>query len=513
MILGTIAKTREAMTMRSTRILLMITAIAHAVTAFADEACHNLYRMTDISWAVEPGFSVAADDSNPEHCRLRGVVNRAIRVEVRMPTRDWNGRIMFSTVGGAAGSIGDTTSLLSRGFAMASTDTGHEGQTMEFLSQPEATIDYAYRGVHLATLFTKAVVEQYYGQPINYSYLNGCSNGGRAALMEALRFPTDYDGIIAGAPAFQFAEFASWMIGGTRQQEKHPLTRTAMTVLDENSRRACDSLDGVTDGVINDPRLCTEERLELEKLVCASGQTSNCLTPGQVETARYMYADQYDASGQLVSPGVLPGAEAAGDWEFWMLENKLLGSESLIGGMADTLAQLMRHEPEFDITQFDPNNDRDQLAPAMAVTDVQTADLKDFAANGGKLIMYQGWNDYPLRPQRAINYLAAAEEQHGGATKTGEFFRLFMVPGMVHCAAGPGAWVADYVEPLVKWRETGEAPDRIEARTGMKRFSLDRARQPAVSDDDFSRPLCPYPALARYDGKGDPNLSENFSCR
>ena len=499
--------------MTSTRIVLIIAAISQSITAFANENCHNLYKMTDLSWAVEPGFLVSADANNPEHCRLRGVVNRAIRVEVRMPTRGWNGRIMFSTVGGGAGSIGDTTSLLNRGFAMASTDTGHEGQTMEFMSQPEATIDYAYRGVHLATLFSKSVVEQYYGKPIQYSYLNGCSNGGRAALMEAIRFPNDYDGIIAGAPAFEFAEFASWMIGAARQQERSPLTREAMTLLDDNSRRACDSLDGVKDGVINDPRLCTEERLELDKLVCPSGQTSNCLTAGQVDTARYMYADQFDGSGQMVSPGVLPGAEAAGDWEFWMLKNPLLGSESLIGGMADTLALLMRHEPEFDITEFDPNNDRTQLAPAMAVTDVQTANLRDFAANGGKLMMYQGWNDYPLRPQRAINYLAEAEEQNGGPAKTAEFFRLFMVPGMVHCAAGPGAWVADYVDPLVMWRETGIAPDRIVAKTGMKRFSLDRTRQPASSDDDFTRPLCPYPALARYNGTGDPNNSESFECR
>ena len=127
--------------------------------------------------------------------------------------------------------------------------------------------------------------------------------------------------------------------------------------------------------------------------------------------------------------------------------------------------------------------------------------------------MYQGWNDYPLRPQRAINYLEEAEEQHGGAAKTAEFFRLFMVPGMVHCAAGPGAWVADYVDPLVIWRENGEAPDRIEAKTGMKQFSLDRSQQPAASDEDFTRPLCAYPALARYNGNGDPNRSENFICR
>ena len=500
-------------TMKRARILLMTTVLAQSLTAFADDDCHNLYQLTDISWAVEPGFPVAADSSNPQHCRLRGVVNRAIRVEVRMPTQGWNGRIMFSAVGGGAGSIGDTTSLLGRGFAMASTDTGHEGQTMEFMSQPEATIDYAYRGVHLATLFTKTVVERYYGKPIDYSYLSGCSNGGRAALMEAIRFPKDYDGIIAGAPAFQFAEFWPWMIGAARQQEKHPLTREALTALDQNSRRACDSLDGVTDGVINDPRLCTDERLKLDNLVCKSGKTKNCLTLGQVDTAQYMYADQFDINGQLVSPGVLPGAEAAGDWEFWMLKSSLRGPESLIGGSANNLARLMRHEPGFNINEFDPNNDRAQLSPAMAATDVQTADLTNFYANGGKLIMYQGWNDYPLRPQRAISYLNKAEAQNGGAEKTGEFFRLFMVPGMVHCGAGPGAWVTDYVEPLINWRETGKAPDRIEAKTGMKRFSLDPSEQAATTDDEFTRPLCPYPALAQYNGRGDQRQSENFTCR
>ena len=492
---------------------LAVMALAQPFAALAEVPCHNLYRMTDLSWAVEPGYLMPAANQTPEHCRLRAVVNRAIRVEVRMPTQDWNGRIMFSTVGGGAGSIGDVTSLLARGFAMASTDTGHEGQDMTFLAQPEATIDYAYRGVHLATIFAKAAVHKFYGEPASYSYLSGCSNGGRAALMEAIRFPADYDGIIAGAPAFRFEEFASWMVGGSAQQAQHPLTVESMAVLDENSRRACDNLDGVEDGVINDPRLCTQERLDLDRLACAVGQTTPCLTPGQIETARYMYADQRDDQGHLVSPGVLPGAENAGDWAFWMLTNNMLGSESLIGSMDDTLSMLMRHESGFDIENFDPNNDRAQLAPAMAVTDVQTADLSEFEARGGKLIMYQGWNDYPLRPQRAIAYLEQAQGHHGGRQKTEEFFRLFMVPGMVHCAAGPGAWVADYVDPLVQWREQGDAPDRIEAKTGMKRFSMDRLQPYVPSEDDFTRPLCVYPELARYTGRGDNRSSENYACR
>ena len=478
----------------------------------SDQQCRNLYRLTDVSWAVEPGMVIAASDHTPAHCRLRGVVNRAIRVEVRMPVEGWNGRFMFSTVGGAAGSIGDTTSLLERGFAMASTDTGHEGQTMEFLMQPEAALDYAYRGVHLATLFAKAVITNYYDRDIAYSYLQGCSNGGRAALMEAVRFPTDYDGIIAGAPAFRFVEFASWMIGGTEQQLRHPLTEAALQVLDDNSRTACDALDGVTDGVVNDPRRCTQELLNLDALMCIEGQNENCLSKGQIETARYMYADQVDDQGNVVSPGVLPGAEAAGDWSFWMLPNDMLGSDSLIGGMKDTLAMMMRHDRSFDIEAYDPKNDRADLAEAGSIMDIQTADLSEFKAHGGKLLMYQGWNDYPLRPQRAISYLKEAESHHGGRRGTADFFRLFMVPGMVHCAAGPGAWVADYVDPLVRWREDGEAPDRIEAQTGATRFTL--VREDSDEDDvRFTRPLCPYPRLAQYRGRGDQTRSENFHCK
>lgn len=493
--------------------LIFLSTSYHGATYAADASdCRTLYRLTDLSWAVEPGMVMPATSGVPEHCRLRGVVNRAIRVEVRLPTENWNGRFMFSTVGGGAGSIGDTTSLLAKGFAMASTDTGHEGQSNEYLLQPEALLDYAYRGVHLATQFGKAVTQRYYGTGIDLSYLKGCSNGGRAALMEAIRFPDDYDGIIAGAPAFRFEEFGSWMVGGTKQQARHPLTDKALQVLDDNSSRACDDLDGVKDGVINDPRQCTQAMLQLDKLACPSESLNGCLSRGQIETARYMYADQHDADGNVVSPGVLPGAEGAGDWGFWMLENDLLGTENIIGGMSSTLANLMRHDPSFNIEDFDPNNDRAKLAEAASVMDVQTADLSEFKARGGKLIIYQGWNDYPLRPQRSISYLEEAESHHNGRKKTAEFFRLFMVPGMVHCQGGPGAWVADYVDPLVTWREEGKAPNRIEASSGQRVFSLQPVAD-AASVETFTRPLCAYPKLASYKGRGNTNETTNFECK
>ena len=520
-------------------ITLMALAAALALPATAGawiHQCHKLYRLTDLDHAIEPGIAVEATAEAPQYCRVRGVVNRAIRFEVTMPINicpedppedcawcescgAWNGRLMFSAVGGAAGTIGDTTSLLGRGFAMASTDTGHEAsEGNAYLAQPEALLDYAYRGVHLATQAAKRIVERYYQQEIQYSYLQGCSNGGRAALLEALRFPEDYDGIIAGAPAFRFQEFVSWMTAMQRAQAANPLTPEALRVLDNASREACDTLDGVEDGVIDDPRKCTDEVFDLNALACGADETEGCLTAGQIETARAVYADMVDADGKVVSPGVPPGAEAAGDWAAWMLPNEQFGGQSIIDSIGEMLTLLKRHDPTFDAEAFDPVADRGAIAAETAPLDVgdpglHLADLSEFESRGGKLLMYQGWNDWPLRPQRAIDYLAAIERSRGGAAQTAGFFRLFMVPGMVHCAGGPGAWQADYVNPLVAWREEGKTPTRIIAEqpgpVPMPHILPDEA---VAQERRFTRPLCPHPQFAKYKGRGDQNDASNFEC-
>lgn len=485
------------------RICILLGVLSGATAAGADVSkdCRNLYRMTDLSYAVEPGRVIGAAGTTPTHCRVRAVVNRAIQVEVRMPIEGWNGRFMFSTVGGNAGTIGDTRSLLGRGFAMASTDTGHTTADTEFLLQPEALLDYAYRGVHLATAFAKTTIKTFYGGDIEYSYLKGCSNGGRAALLEAIRFPDDYDGIIAGAPAFRFQEFMPWMIEVARRQERHPLDEDALQVLDDASRAACDSLDGVTDGVINDPRLCSEDVYDIDELACRVGQTEGCLSKGQIETARFIYQAQIDSAGDIVSPGVLPGAEGAGDWAFWMLPNAQRRT-SVIDGLSGGLRNYLK-DPDFDLDGFDTADDRALLDDMASYMDVQSADLTEFRERGGKLLMYQGWNDWPLRPQRAIEYLEEAQAVHGGPRETAEFFRLFMVPGMVHCRRGPGAWVTDYIDPLVKWREEGRAPDRIVAS---------RPAEDDGGDSGFTRPLCEYPKLAQYK-RGDLAHADSYECK
>lgn len=206
----------------------------------------------------------------------------------------------------------------------------------------------------------------------------------------------------------------------------------------------------------------------------------------------------------MVSPGVLPGAEAAGDWAFWILPNDVFGDgeNSLISGMGESIKTYLRKNPDFDLAEFDTANDRALLDDMGSFMDVQTSDLTEFRENGGKLLMYQGWNDWPLRPQRALDYLAQANLQNGGPEKTADFFRLFTVPGMTHCAQGPGAWIADYVDPLVNWRENNKAPDVI------------IASHPAEgSSPTFTRPLCVYPKLLKYKGRGDSTKASSFECR
>jgi feruloyl esterase len=421
-----------------------------------------------------------------------------------MPLNNWNGRFLMEGTGGASGYIADTTSELARGFAMSSTDTGHEGSDMAYSMQPEAALDYAFRGVHLIADLSKEIISTFYGREIDYSYYRGCSNGGRQGLIEATRYPSDFDGIVAGAPAFQIIrEFLLWTLNVDRAQQANPLYEDQLALLDDASRSACDGLDRVKDGVINDPRLCTADLYDPSKLLCKVGQDpSTCLSEGQLDTVQTHYTGLLDHDGTVVSPGLPPGAENAGDWKMWALPGALIPTtgetvDTSINGLATEMVKYwVYRDPAYNTNDFDLLADREDLARASAILDVNTADLSEFESRGGKILMYQGWNDYPLRPQRAIDYLDQVIAANGGAKKAAEFFRLFMVPGMLHCAGGPGAWQIDYLDPLVQWVENDEAP---EALIGTR------------PDGAFTRRHCAYPELAEY-RRGDPNEAASFHC-
>ena len=491
--------------------------------------CDQLYQLTDASQAVEPGVLIEASTSVPAHCRVRGVIDHTIRFEVTLPLEGWQGRLMFFPPGGLAGYLGDTTTLLDDGFAMATTDMGHEGQTPHFLENWHARIDYGFRSVHLATKLAKRIIDTFYGRPVEHSYLTSCSNGGRVAMIEAQRYPEDYDGILAGAPAMAWRESSPWGLAVVRAQSANPLTDESLVLLDANSRRRCDMLDGVPDGVIGDPRECTLERLDLDALRCEGDPSADCLTAGQLETATLIYRGVVDDGGQVLSPGVPPGAEAAGGWQYWVVGVPFMDPPSASEQMGGTVPHLFHGTPGFDVDQFDVVNDRQAISRETVSMDVPHGDFAGFRERGGKLIIYQGWNDFPIRPGVLHEYLQDAQERVGGPDAMASFSRLYMVPGMTHCMGGPGAWAADYLQALVDWVEEDQPPGRLTAThpgitqwfeafavpnslsAGWARAFLE-AGATKTGATRFTRPLCPYPQLAKYKGAGDHSDAANFEC-
>ena len=494
------------------------------------QQCDQLHQLTDSSNAIEPGVLIAARGETPAHCRVNGIIDGTIRFRVTMPIQGWTGRFMFLAPGGLAGVIGDTTSLLGEGFAMSTTDSGHEGPNdPSFYRDDHAKINFGFRSNHLTTVLSKRLIAEFYGREVEHAYLWGCSKGGHGALMEALRYPDDFDGIIAGAPAVDLVTgLLVSSVENMRRQQENPLTPDSVAVLEANTRRACDMLDGLADGVIGDPRKCSLEILELEKLECRAGQTADCLSAGQINTARGIYSGVTDDSGEVVVPGVYPGAELGGDFQLWVT-----GPVDFLEGTANELTSevvlaILHRQPGLTLETFNTVTGITDLAEAAAAVHLPPPDFRRFVDSGGKLIVYNGWHDMPCRA-RVLEEFYARAIQLNGADTVQQFMRVFMVPGMVHCFGGPGAWAADYTEAMVNWVENDVEPNRIIATYPGKYTFLEA--QVAIGDgghnwseaiieagrktgaSQFTRPLCPYPQYARYNGSGDPDDAANFTCK
>ncbi|MYG12807.1 MAG: tannase/feruloyl esterase family alpha/beta hydrolase [Gammaproteobacteria bacterium] len=530
-------KQRGCPTMQK-RLLCFVLLAGMALSTAADASsradspqarCDGLYRLTDESQAVNPGVLVAASGDTSAHCRVDGTIDGTIRFRVTMPIEGWTGRLMFNAPGGLAGVIGDTTSLLDEGFAMATTDSGHDGPNdPSFYRDDNAKINFGFRSNHLTAVLAKRIIAEFYGRDVEHAYLWGCSKGGHGALMEALRYPDDFDGIIAGAPAVDLVTgLLSSSIENARRQQRHPLTLEAVAVLEANTRRACDMLDGLADGLIGDPRQCTVERLELDKLECPAGRAADCLTAGQIETARGIYTGVTDASGEVVVPGVYPGAELGGDFQLWVTGPVDFLDSTANELTADVAANILHRQPGFSLDSFDTVAGMADLAEAAAAVHLPPPDFSRFMASGGKLIAYNGWHDMPCRAKALEDFYEEARRLTG-AEAVDDFMRVFMVPGMVHCLGGPGAWAADYLQAIVDWVEKDQAPDRIIAQhpgdfTFMEgqvaiagaEVSWSEAILKAGAEagaNPFTRPLCPYPQFAKYNGSGDVNDAGSFVC-
>ena len=419
-------------------------------------------------------------------------------MEVWTPVSGWNGKFLAVGNGGLEGviSYADMGVALARGYAVASTNGGHDGRfdDASFASgHPERLIDFGYRAVHEMTAKAKAIIAAYYGNAPNRSYWNGCSTGGRQALMEAQRFPADFDGLIAGAPANYLTHLLAqslWIAQAVHKDDasyippnKYALIHTA--VLD-----ACDTLDGVKDGVLEDPTRCKFDPTVLE---CKGPDTPACLTSPQVEATRKIYtAARNPRTKQQIYPPLEPGSELG--WAF-----KAGPQPSSIAISYWRYAVFKNPHWDYKTFNFDSDvalGDRIENANENAMN----PDLKSFFGHGGKLLQYHGWSDPAISPGNSINYYKSVLDMMGGASKVNESYRLFMVPGMAHCGGGDGPDQLDPITALEQWVEKSKVPDQIIAS---------RVRE---GKTERTRPLCPYPKVATYKGTGSTDDAANFWC-
>ena len=434
----------------------------------------------------------------PAFCRvaatLKPTADSEIKIEVWLPAANWNNDLESVGNGAWAGTIGFAAmaTAVAAGFAATSTDTGHTGGSVTFVvGHPEKLVDFEYRAVHEMTVAAKAITAGYYGQAAKHSYFNGCSTGGRQALTEAQRFPGDYDGIIAGdADVSATRVHAAQLFAGqtAHASEAAYIPPANYAALHKGALDACDALDGVKDGVIEDPTRC---KFDPSVVACKDAAGPTCLTPAQVETARKTYAGAH--AGKAMLWGMEPGSESG-----WA---SLSGPQPL-GIALDTYQYLVFNDPKWDYRTLDPAKDVPAAEKAIGATmNATDPNLKPFFSHGGKLLMYHGWADPGIPPMFSVEYFKSVVEKDGGAKKAATDIRLFMVPGMGHCAGGDGPNTFNSMTALSQWVEQGHAPEQIVA-SHAARGQVDR-----------TRPLCPYPQTAVYKGSGSTDQAENFSCK
>jgi feruloyl esterase len=447
----------------------------------------------------------------PAFCRVSATTKPAIRFEVWLPLHNWNGKFQGVGNGGTAGIISYRALALAlrRGYAAAGTDTGHintpPGNGFDStwaLHHPELVADFGYRGLHLTTVNGKQIAQAFYGKGPTHAYYVGCSKGGEQGLMEAERFPDDYDGLLVGDPANNWTRHYAgahlWYSIATLKDPESYIPASKVPLLANAVLAACDANDGIVDGVLDDPRQC---RFDPAVLTCKAGQpTSACFTPKQVKAIKEIWSGAHDSHGNLIYPGLLPGGEAgSGGWSSWITGNKPFAAthwKAASGFFQDMVFE----DPAYNALDFNYDTDMmTALAKTSQALDATNPDLRPLERRGGKLILYHGWSDPDISPLNTINYYNQVQAVVG--KDTSQFLRLFMVPGMHHCGGGPGPNQFDGLSALEEWVEDGIAPDRI-----LAFHTVDGAV-------DRSRPLCPYPQVAVYNGKGSTNRAENFSCR
>ncbi len=494
---------------------ILLAGLLGVAAGFAAD-CEGLAKLSLPATKITEAKSVAADKGMRAYCRVVGVMtptaDSEIALEVWLPAEGWNGKFLGVGNGGYAGSIsrGGLVEAVRNGYASASTDTGHKAtggvDASWALNHPEKIIDFGHRAIHLMTVQGKALATAFYGSAPKRSYFSSCSNGGRQALMEAQRYPEDYDGIIAGAPANDWIHLMTNAAKNTAATLKDPasyIPADKLPAIQAAALSACDRNDAVADGVIENPAAC---RFDPAVLLCKSGDAKTCLTAPQVKALQELYGGLKDAKGKQVYPGyALSGEAENGGWAAW-ITGPAPEKSALHAFSTNFFKYMVYNDPAWDYKTFDVAKDLPAARKMAVHLSATNPDLKKFHARGGKLILYHGWCDAAIPGQAVIDYYNSVVKKMG-AKSTASFVRLFMVPGMQHCGAGAGPnnfgqggapkgeAASNIAMALEQWVEKGTAPERIVAAKPGR-----------------TRPLCAYPMTAKYKGTGSTDDAANFDC-
>jgi feruloyl esterase len=492
-----------------TRFLALCLAAASGVLSARAESCANLAAMTMPGTVVTSATAVAAGPFSantssprefPAFCRVlalaKPVMDSEIHIEVWLPTAQaWNGKFLGTGNGGYSGDLGyaEMERALKLGYAVAGSDTGHSGGDLKFaIGHPEKMEDWGWRAVHVMTQSAKLIVRSYYARFARQSYFTGCSTGGHQALMEAQRFPEDYDGIVAGDPGNNRVRlnvdfFSAWL--ATNVTAQPPLPASKLSMINKAAVAACDAADGIKDGLISSPLTC---RFDPATLRCPGADGPECLTDSQVKAVRSVYAGPANPrNGERLVPGWLPGSETG--WSGYFVGQRE-------PARLDFWRYWVFNDPNWEFRTFDFDADTAYADGRMAFLTAVNPDLAAFQARNGKLLLYHGWADPVSPPEDTVGYLERVQRTSGGEARASTFVRLFMAPGMGHCGGGPGPNSFDALAALDGWVTSNRPPDKMIASHSTNGVV------------DRTRPLCPYPQVAVWDGKGNTDDAASFAC-
>lgn len=496
---------------------------AHAAAPTAEQceslAAADFSSVVDAPTQLTLSKSVAAAGDVPAYCQVQGYITPNVGFELRMPSADWNGKFTHQGCGGFCGSLAHAQGcdgVVRRGYACIVTDMGHKSTGLDAkwaYNNLQAEVDFGFRATHVTTVAGKAIAERFYGTAPRRSYFTGCSTGGRQGMVEAQRYPYDFDGIVSGAPVINETGdglVLLWNVKSLHDSGGKPLLGSKeLHAVHDAVIAACDMNDGVKDGLIGDPRSCS---FDPHSMVCP--RAGACLTAVQADAVANVYAGPHDSKGRALTVAhAFPGSEL--NW----INNYVRDDHqtSVYLAMMTDMFRFLNFSPDpgpsWSFGQFNWDSDYKRLATMEALFNGQNPDLRAFKAAGGKLIAYQGWADQSVMPGWVTDYYEAVERSMGGRAATQEFLRLFTLPGVNHCAGGEGADQVDYLGYLDAWVEQGRPPEmmlaaHVKTEPGVTAYLVRHPLDPGKIE--FARPLFPYPLRAVYKGKGDPKDANSY---